>query len=94
MKKSTYVHPTGKVWLKACDDYNECDGECWYCKSGLMEKALKRLDAYEETGFEPEMLKTKQAFQSNAVFYEPFTELEITNEPVRLKVHGTYKEVQ
>lgn len=48
-KRLTYRHPAGKIWLKACEQEKECDGECFYCYSKLMERALEKLAAYEDT---------------------------------------------
>ena len=59
MKKSTYVHSTGKIWLKACEGENGCGEDCFYCQKRLMEKALERLASYEATGPEPEEIKAE-----------------------------------
>ena len=53
-QRLTYLHPAGKVWLKACDSNRECDEECFYCYEKLMERALEKLAAYEETELTPE----------------------------------------
>lgn len=56
-QRLTYLHPAGKVWLKACDSNRECDEECFYCYEKLMERALEKLAAYEETGLTPEEVR-------------------------------------
>lgn len=56
-KRLTYRHPAGKIWLKACDSNRECDEECFYCYEKLMERALEKLAAYEETGLTPEEVR-------------------------------------
>ncbi len=57
-QKLTYLHPAGKIWLKACEQEKECDEECFYCYSKLMERALEKLAAYEDTGVTPEEVRT------------------------------------
>ncbi|MDY5348118.1 MAG: hypothetical protein SPG80_01025 [Candidatus Ventricola sp.] len=56
-QRLTYRHPAGKIWLKACKTEEECDGECFYCYGKLMERALEKLAAYEETGLTPEEVR-------------------------------------
>lgn len=56
-KRLTCLHPAGKIWLKACETEEECDEECFYCYGKLMERALEKLAAYEETGLTPEEVK-------------------------------------
>ena len=56
-QRLTYLHPAGKVWLKACDSNCECDEACFYCHEKLMERALEKLAAYEETGLTPEEVR-------------------------------------
>lgn len=56
-KRLTYQYPAGKIWLKACDSNCECDEECFYCHEELMERALEKLAAYEETGLTPEEVR-------------------------------------
>lgn len=56
-QRLTYLHPAGKAWLKACDSNRECDEACFYCYEKLMERALEKLAAYEETGLTPEEVR-------------------------------------
>ena len=57
-KRLTYRHPTGKIWLKACEDDDACwDDGCFYCPNNLMTRALEKLAAYEETGLTPEEVR-------------------------------------
>lgn len=71
MEKSTRVHSTGKVWLKACKGERSCGEDCFYCEKQLMEKALKRLAAYEATGLEPNEIQA--AFSRTEITPEGIT---------------------
>lgn len=57
MDKMTFHRKNGRMWLKECDEYEGCDGECWYCESGLIDKIMERLAQYEELGVSPEQIK-------------------------------------
>ena len=57
-QRLTYMHPAGKIWLKACEDDDACwDDGCFYCPNNLMTRALEKLAEYEETGLTPEEVR-------------------------------------
>ena len=57
MERMTYLHPTGVVWLKGCDNSENCYDDCFYCMDRIMHKALERLAQYEDLGMTPEQIK-------------------------------------